>query len=69
MAEHVGMNDREIFDMGVIGVGEHVSGRRFAARASSGAMPGISPAKIAFHPSRNWASDSGMPSEVRKDSK
>src|ERR1700704_1900190 len=28
-------------------------------------MPGISPAKIAFHPSRNWASDSSTPREAK----
>ena len=28
-------------------------------------MPGISPAKILFHPSRNWASDSSTPSNAR----
>jgi hypothetical protein len=29
-------------------------------------MPGISPVKIAFQPSRNWASLSGMPSDWRR---
>ena len=39
---------------------------RLAASVRSGAMPGISPAKIAFQPSRNWASVMPMPSEERK---
>src|SRR6266436_5897100 len=32
-------------------------------------MPGISPAKISFHPSRNWASVSSMPSDERSAAK
>ena len=37
--------------------------------ASSGAIPGISPVKIAFQPSRNCASVMPMPSEARRLSK
>jgi hypothetical protein len=32
-------------------------------------MPGISPAKILFHPSRNWASESSTPSDERSAAK
>ena len=47
----------------------HTSGSRVPARASSAAMPGISPAKIAFHPSRNCVSVMSIPSEARRLSK
>ncbi len=44
MAEHVGMNDREIFDMGVIGVGEHVKRQALCRarqqRRDAGHFPG-----------------------------
>ena len=47
----------------------HRAAAALPARASIAAMPGISPAKIAFHPSRNCVSVMSMPSDARRLSK
>ena len=58
-----------MFDMRPLVLENAKSGTRLAARASMGAMPGISPVKSAFQPSRNWASEMPIPSKLRKPAK